>query len=136
MSDTTIIRALLIANPELRAMVPPERIFFGEIAQGAALPALAVSTISSIERKRVADRGAAVLMTARTQVTVAAKSYLDQKALITLVGRAIRGGPRQVAGVDVKDVQRDIVGPDLKNEAATIFMQTRDFKVVYNAPLL
>lgn len=135
MSDTTIIRALLIANAQLAALVPPARVFFGVIKQGEALPAIAISTISSIEHQRVADKGGVTLITTRTQVTVQAKSYAVQRQVLDLVGRAIKGGRRTVAGLLVANIRRDIVGPDLLDDAAGLFMQTQDFRVMYYKPL-
>lgn len=135
MSDTKIIRALLVASEALSALVPPKRVFFGLIKQGEVLPAIALNTISSIERERVEDIGAFALTTSRTQVTVQAKSYADQVEVIRLIGLAIRGGRREVAGLLVADIRRDIIGPDMRDDDATIFMQTYDFRVIYNKPL-
>ena len=36
-----------------------------------------------------------------------------------------------VAGVEVRSVMRDVVGPDMVDDGAGIYQQSRDFKVVY-----
>ncbi len=135
MSDTTILRALLVANAPLTAVVAPEKIFFGAVKQGTVLPALVLSTISIVERKRVRDDGAFALVTSRTQVTVKAKSYAEQKEVLRLLGLAVKGGRRVVAGVLVANAERDIVGPDQSDGDAGIFEQTQDFRLTYYQPL-
>ncbi len=135
MSDATILRALLVANAPLAAVVAPEKIFFGAVKQGTVLPALVLNTISSVERKRVRDEGAFSLVTSRTQVTVKAKSYAEQKEVLRLLGLAVKGGRRVVAGVLVANAERDIVGPDLSDGDAGIFEQTQDFRLIYYQPL-
>lgn len=131
MSDTSIIRALLASNATLAALVPAERIRTGTIPQGIALPAILISTVSSNERHRVADNCEPILITARTEVTVLAKNYMDQRKVIDLVGKAIRGGRRMVGGVLVANIRTDIVGPDMHDKPLDIYMQSRDFQVVY-----
>lgn len=135
MSDVKIVRALLAANAALTAVVPGLRIFAGRIPQGAALPAICVNTVSSVERHRVKDAGGVILVTSRTQVTVQSTSYPVQKDVIRLIGLAIKGGRRVVGGVTVADIQRDIVGPDLSDPATELYQQSRDFRVKYFQPL-
>lgn len=135
MSDVKVIRALLVAHAPLVALVPAARIMAGTVPQGTSLPALSINTISNVERQKVADDGTHTLMTSRTQVTVHAKSYPEQKALLKLVGQAITGGRRPVADVLVANVLRDVIGPDLSDPVVGTFEQTRDFRVVYYEPL-
>ncbi|MRW85410.1 DUF3168 domain-containing protein [Pseudoduganella sp. FT26W] len=134
MSDTAVIRTVLVADATLTALVPANRIVVGEIQQAETLPAISIETISSSERKRVADLPGAVLMSARTQVTVLAASYADQRRILDAVANAIKGGRRRVAGVLVASIRRDIVGPDLRDGALGLYMQSRDFQVVYYRP--
>lgn len=135
MSDVKVIRALLVAHAPLVALVPAARIFSGTVPQNTTLPALSINSISNVERQKVADDSTRTMMRSRTQVTVHAKSYPEQKALIQLVGQAIKGGRRTVAGVLVANVLRDVIGPDLGDPAVGTFEQTRDFRVVYYEPL-
>lgn len=131
MSDTAIIRTLLAGNAALTALVPADRIRVGTIPQATALPAILVSTVSSNDRHRVADNSEPILITARTEVTVLAKNYADQRNAIDLIGKAIRGGRRMVGGVLVANIRPDIVGPDMHDKPLDIYMQSRDFQVVY-----
>ncbi|ATQ78622.1 hypothetical protein CR152_31965 [Massilia violaceinigra] len=134
MSDWKIIRALLAADAPLAAVVGP-RIVAGTLKSTVVLPALSIQSISNVPHARVADTATTVLTTSRTQVTVHAKNIVQQAEIIRLVGSAIRGGRREVAGIMVADIQRDLIGPDMSNENAGIFEQTRDFRIKYYDPI-
>ncbi|ATQ75088.1 hypothetical protein CR152_11560 [Massilia violaceinigra] len=134
MSDWKIIRALLAADAPLAAVVGA-RIVAGTLKSTVILPALSIQSVSNIPHGRVADTATTVLTTSRTQVTVHAKNIGQQAEIIRLVGSAIRGGRRVVAGILVAGIQRDIIGPDLSDENAGIFEQTRDFRVTYFDPI-
>ncbi len=131
MSDWKIIRALLVAHDPLIAVVPSNKIVAGDLPQSTVLPAISIQSISNIEQSKVSDTSSTVLMFARVQVTVHASSLKQQAEVLALVGRAIRGGRRIVAEVQVVDIQRDLIGPDMSDSAAGIFEQTRDFRVKY-----
>ncbi|OFJ47847.1 hypothetical protein BA896_001350 [Janthinobacterium lividum] len=68
----------------------------------------------------------AVQVTARVQVTVHASTYPEQKAVL----QAARLGPGAhtgtVAGIEVRSVMRDVVGPDMGDSDADIYQQSRD----------
>jgi hypothetical protein len=134
MSDVKVIVALLLADAAVRSMVRDE-IHPGVVPQGTVLPAIAINSISNFELGKIKDAGNYILKRSRTQVTVETKSYEDQKTLLRLVSLAIRDGKRQVAGVLVNSIARDTEGPDMRNDDAGIFMQSRDFRVTYNEPL-
>lgn len=131
MSAIRVIRALLIAHSPVVALVLPERIVAGELVQGTPLPAISLTEISRVEMPTASLAQRAVQVTARVQVTVHAQSYEQQK----LVLQAAKLGPGahtgMVDGVQVRSVLRDVVGPDMKDAAASIYEQSRDFKVVF-----
>ena len=132
MSATAIMRALLLAHAPLTALVPAARIVNGDVPAGS-LPAIGVREISSIERDSVARAGNSVI-TARVQVTVYATCYTEQVAILKAAKLAPGTHTGVVAGYEVRSVLRDIVGPDLGNDAAQTFEQSRDFKVTYVEP--
>lgn len=131
MSAVKVIRALLVAHAPVLALVPPARIVAGTVLQGTALPAIGLTEISRVELPTVSRGQRAVQVTARVQVTVHASTYPDQKAVLqaTKLGPGTHTGT--VAGVAVRTVMRDVVGPDMTDDAADIYQQSRDFKVVY-----
>ena len=130
MSAVKVIRALLLAHAPVTALAG-DKIFAGVIPQATVLPAIGIKEISRIEKKTVGLNGPTVLMTARIQVTVLAKSYPDQKVLL----QASKLGPGAhtgvIAGVAVRSITRESVGPDLSDEEIGVFEQSRDFKVTY-----
>ncbi|PHV13895.1 hypothetical protein CSQ90_26030 [Janthinobacterium sp. BJB303] len=131
MSAIKVIRALLVAHAPVLALVPATRIVAGTVPQGTPLPAIGLTEISRVEMPTASLAQRAVQVTARVQVTVHAGTYTEQKAVL----QAARLGPGAhtgtIDGVAVRSVVRDAVGPDLKDEAASIFEQCRDFKVVF-----
>ncbi|MEO7494719.1 MAG: hypothetical protein ABIT83_17535 [Massilia sp.] len=132
MSAVAIMRALLVAHAPLTDLVPIDRIEAGDVSKGS-LPAIGIKEISGIEQDTVA-RASNTLVTARVQVTVYATSYPQQKAILKaakLGGGVFTGS---VAGYSVRSVLRDLIGPDLSDNAAGTFEQSRDFKVAFIEP--
>lgn len=131
MSAIKVIRALLVAHAPVLALVPAVRIVAGTVPQGMPLPAIGLSEISRVELPTVSLGQRAVQVTARVQVTVHARAYPEQKAVL----QAARLGPGThtgtVDGVEVRSVMRDVVGPDMTDDEADIYQQSRDFKVVF-----
>lgn len=134
MSAVKVIRALLQAHPAVVVLVPLERVFAGTVPQESELPAIGVKEIGRNEFATVARAEKRALVRSRVQVTVYAKSYPEQKAalLAAKLGPGVHAGV--VAGVAVRSVVRGEVGPDLSEEDAEIFEQSRDFIVSYIEP--
>ncbi len=131
MSDVKAVRYLLAHDSALLAAVPEAKIMAGAIPLGTELPAICVNHISTMERNTVSMTDAGVMATARVQVTVQAKTYPDQKAILDLVRKALPNMRGSVNGVAVDSILPDIVGPDLRDDEAVIFMQSRDFIVKF-----
>lgn len=131
MSAVKVIRYLLANNANLTAVVPAARIMAGEIPLNAVLPAIAVNEISTVERSTVAMNAATVLATSRVQVTVMSKTYDEQKSILALVRKACPVSRGTVNGVAVDSIIPDIAGPDLRDDDARIFFQSRDFIVKF-----
>ena len=133
MSAVKVIRALLLAHSPVTELVAAGRIIAGDVPAGA-LPAIGIKEISSIEADTVSRSGNA-LVTSRVQVTVYATSYPQQKALLKAakLGAGVFSG--DVAGVAVRSVLRDAVGPDMGSAEGGTFEQSRDFKVTFIEPV-
>jgi hypothetical protein len=134
MSAVKVMRALLQANSAVVALVPLERVDAGTVPQESELPAIGIKEIGRNEFATVARAEKRVLVRSRVQVTVYAKSYPEQKAVLLAakLGPGVHTGV--VAGVTVRSVVRGEVGPDLSEEDAGIFEQSRDFIVSYIEP--
>ena len=131
MSDVTVVRYLLANNAALIASVPATNIMAGKIPQGTVLPAISVMHVSTVRRNTV-TKEAQVLCTSRVQVTVMAKTYPSQKALLRLVREALPRTRGTVNGVEVDDILPDIEGPDFGDDTdASICMQSQDFIVTH-----
>lgn len=132
MSAVAIMRALLVADAALTALVPVARIVAGDVPEGS-LPAIGIREISGIEQDTVSRSGNS-LITARVQVTVYATSYPQQKAVLksAKLGAGVFTG--QIAGYAVRSVLRDSVGPDMGDPQIPSFEQSRDFKVTFIEP--
>lgn len=129
MDGVAVMRALLLAHPPLTALVG-DRIVAGDVQQSSPLPAVGISEVTRTESSTVAREDGA-LVTARIQITVHAKSYPEQKAVLraTKLGPGVHTGA--IAGAAVRSVLPDTVGPDLSDEATGIFQQSRDYRVTY-----
>jgi hypothetical protein len=134
MSAVKVIRALLQSHPAVVALLPLERVVAGTVPQESELPAIGIREIGRNEFSTVARAENRVLVRSRVQVTVYAKSYPEQKAVLLAakLGPGVHTGV--VAGVTVRSVVRGVVGPDLSEEDAGIFEQSRDFFVSYIEP--
>lgn len=129
MNAVVVMRALLLAHAPLTALVG-DKIYAGDVDIDL-VPAVGIKEISRVEQSTVANDGPATLVTARIQVTVYGESYPNQKALLLAakLGAGVHTG--EIAGVAVRSVLRDMVGPDLGDKAAGTYEQSRDFKVTY-----
>ncbi|QIL71668.1 DUF3168 domain-containing protein [Diaphorobacter sp. HDW4B] len=122
-----VIMALLKVDAALVALLPVECMFFGDIPQTASFPALACTNISDVDEHAIS--GNVMLQTARVQVTVAAKDYPTKERLIGAVRGACDNKRGLIAGITVRNVRSDGIGPDLDNKDAGIFGRTIDFLV-------
>lgn len=130
MSAIKIIRALLVADATLAALVPASRVVAGIPAQSMALPLIALTEISRVDRNLV--KGSATSRsTSRVQVTVMATSYPAQKTLLAAVRHAARDKVGELSGLSNVAVQLDGTGPDFMDTATSIHQQGQDFRVSF-----
>lgn len=132
MSAVKAIRALLVANAPMIALVPATKIVAGVVPQATVLPAISIMHISTVEMAAIDAQADFALATSRVQVTAMAKDYPTIKTLIGVVRKACNYQRGTIAGVSVVSIVRDTVGPDFTNDDATIYYQTIDFKVTYH----
>lgn len=134
MSAVVVMMKLLQAYQPLLALIPASRVFAGTIAQEETLPAISVREISRNEFPTVSQAEASSLIQARIQVTVHARDYRTMKAVLLAakLGSGVHTGV--IGGIRVRSVRRDDVGPDLSDDAAGIYRQSRDFMVRYIEP--
>lgn len=131
MSSVDVVRALLMAHAPVRVLVDAKNIVLGTVPQRVELPAVGIREISRVEMGTVSLSQAAVLVRARVQVTVLANTYDSQKALLQAVKLGPGAHTGEIAGITVRSVIREQVGPDISDDDASIYQQSRDFLVTY-----
>ena len=134
MSGVKVIRALLVADTALLAVVPAARVIAGVLPQGTALPAVALTEVSTAEVSRIDAQAVYALVECCVQITIFVADYPQQKQLLDLVRKACNYKRGTVAGVVVSSVRRESNGPDFNDPAAGFYMQSIDFKVIYHEP--
>lgn len=134
MSAVAVMVALLRAHQPLTALVPAASIMAGTVPQKDPLPAIGVTEVSRNEFPTVSRAEKSTLVRARVQVTVHAKNYPSQKALVLAAKLSMGVSSGVIAGVKVRSVLRLDVGPDFSNDDAAIYQQSRDFMVTYIEP--
>lgn len=129
MSGVAVVRYLLANAAGVTALVPATRIMAGTLPLNTALPALAVAQVSGVHRLTLGMVETGMLRTERVQVTVLAKTYASQKAVLAAVLAACPNQRGTVNGVALDSVLPDGEGPDLFDADATICEQSIDFIV-------
>ena len=130
MSAEKVINALLNADVAIGALVAG-RIYPGTVPLNAAMPVLAFNHISTVNKTMVSMAERDALMVSRIQVTAMAKSYPAVKALLAAVSKACDQKRGTIAGILVSSVIGDATGPDMRDDDATLYMQSADFKVTW-----
>lgn len=133
MDAVAVMRALLLAHAPLTDLVGV-RIIAGTVPAGTDLPAVGIKEISRVEMDTVSRDAAAMLVASRVQVTAFAGSYPAMKAVLLAAKLGAGTFTGTIAGVEVRSVLRDGVGPDIADDAPGLCEQARDFKVAYIEP--
>ena len=131
MNGVIAVRSLLVGDLRVTALVPPERIAAGTLPQGTTLPAIALMSISSVDRN-IPSPGPKRRVTERVQVTVLARAYPEAKTIIAAIRAAAADQMPVIAGLTDVTVHTDSAGPDFLDEETGILMQTQDFRVSFN----
>lgn len=131
MSGVAVARYILANAAGVLALVPAARISAGVLPINTALPAISVTQISGTERWTVAMTEASRYKVERVQVTVLAKTYPSQKAVLTAIRAALYSRAGTVNGVKVDSILPAGEGPDLHDADAQIHEQSQDFFVRY-----
>jgi hypothetical protein len=131
MSGVAIVRALLVADPKVTAVVPAARIVSGILRQGAILPAVSVHKIYGSEENTIARNYGGRMIRHRVQVTVMAKDYPTMEKLMKAasLGPGIHTGA--IVGFNVRSVIPWGENPEIPPGDDGIYEQSRDFMVTF-----
>lgn len=134
MSDgVAALQQQFTGNAALLALVPEERIGAGVFPQGTALPYVSLSLVSSVDRN-LPSPGVKRRVQDRVQATVAASDYEQLREVMKAVKDAAADSAPAVDGISEVTIHSLGAGPDFMDEAATIYLGSRDFRVWYNEP--
>lgn len=131
MTGGNIVGTLLREDAPLAALVAAASIKLGRLPDEAALPALLVRVVSSVEQQPL-KRGGFVRTIDRVSVTVRARDYREQVAVMKLVVSACAGKVGDLAGARRCSILTAGAGPDLNGPGNT-FERTQDFRVSHDA---
>lgn len=130
MDGVAVIRELLVGNAALLALVPDEQIVGGVLPANTPLNAIAINTVSTVDRNILAPR-ATRHVRERIRVTYVAADYPALKAVRRTAKRACADFIGSAAGLEAVTVQTDGAGPDFMDEQASLHMSTQDFMVAF-----
>lgn len=131
MNGVAAIRQLLANDGPVTALVPDDRISAGVLPLNIELPAIAITSVSSVDRN-ILQPGANRRVTERVQVTGYGANYPQMKVLMQAVKRAAADQMPTVDGITDVVVHTDSAGPDLTDEEAKLYLGTQDFRVSFN----
>jgi len=134
MNGVVAVRSLLVANAPLIALVPQGRIMAGSLPPGSDLPAIALMSVSGVDRNLLHPVGHR-RVSERVQVTGLAATYPAAKALMKAVRSAVLDQMPSVSGIDHVVVHSDAAGPDFVDPETGIFILTQDLAVSFNETL-
>ncbi len=126
------LRAVLVADAELIALVPASRIIAGVLPKKIALPAISITSISRIDDQPLAREDVRAIWE-RGQLMIAAKTYPEQKAVEKAARRALdyQLDP-SVPGISDVTIIAEGAGPDIFSDDTSIYLGTQDYGVSYN----
>jgi hypothetical protein len=141
-SGVAVIRHLLANAAAVTAVVPAARITAGDLPINTTMPAIAVTQISSMPRLTIAMTEPNRLHTDRVQVSVlfkgsagtpAGDGYPGVRSLLVKVLAACPNQNGTINGIAVDSILPDIEGPDLQDDATSLFSCSRDFIVKWRS---
>lgn len=142
MSGVAVIRYLLANHAGVQVVIPASRIMAGVLPLNTAMPALAVSQISSVPFNLLRSNEPNKMHSDRVQVTAlfkgptgtpAGTGYPGLKAMLKLVLVACPSQRGTVNGVVVDSITPDMEGPDFYDDVAQMHSCSRDFVVKWIA---
>jgi len=137
MSGVAVIRALIVANSSVTAVVPATRIRTGDLPNNTVIPAISIKQISSMPYNLIKTNETNKMHRDRVQVTVYRNAdgtddgYPGLKTLLDLILTACASQRATVASIAVDSVQPGHEGPDLYVQDTDIVTRSRDFVVTY-----
>lgn len=131
MSATVVIRHLLVGNTQVAALVPTGRIRLGILPLGTELPAIGITSVSGVPHNTLSMAEPQRLVRERVQVNVYAQGYPELDQIMAIVAQAVKNRFDTIAGLKVRSIVPNTIGPDLEYIDPVIFTRSMDFHVSY-----
>lgn len=133
MSGAAVVRAVLVANGALTALVPATKIIADEIApQGTALPFILLQQISGVDFKPV-TLGATIHTRKRVQVEIHATTAPQRLAIKQALRSCLLSDQRPtVAGYNLVTLHTEGEGPDFTSDDPFMRIGEQDVLVTYS----
>ncbi len=125
-----VIYTLLGADVGVIALVGA-KVYPSRIPQNTVMPAIVYEAISGHEITPIDAQAGYQLMRTRIQVTAMGKNYADVKNVIEAARVACLYKSGTIGGVKVLSITRDGMGPDLRDDALALYIQSIDFMVTH-----
>ena len=131
MDGVAAVRAVLTVDAGLTTLVPAANIISGPASLGTLLPFVMLESVSKNDRNIPAPGGQRHV-TERVQVTVVARDYPQQKAVLRAVRRAAADQLYPVVtGISGVTIHTDSAGPDFFDDVYSGWRGSQDFRVGY-----
>ena len=125
-----VIKTLLLGDAGVMALVGG-RVSPSRMPQNTPMPAIVYEFISGTELSPIDAQAGFQIMRSRVQVTAMGKNYADVKNVIEAVRMSCLYKSGVIAGVKVLAITRDLMGPDLRDDDLTLYIQSIDFLVTH-----
>ena len=125
-----VIIGLLNGSSAITTLVS-NRIYLARMAQNDPYPAIVVEVVSGTLVQPINAQAGMQLMQTRVQVTALSRSGDDVKNLLDYARIACEFQSGVLSGVTVQAIYRDSIGPDMKNDDMSVFMQSHDYMVTH-----
>ena len=125
-----VIYTLITGAAPVTALIG-SRIYPSRLPQNTAMPAIAYQLISGVELDPIDAQAGYQIMRSRVQVTAMGKNYSDVKNILEAVRIACNYKSGLIGGYQVLSITRDSIGPDLRDDDLSIYIQSIDFMVMH-----
>lgn len=131
MNGIVALRAVLIADATLTALVPAERIAAGILPLNTAAPFIQLTSIS-VNDLNIPSPGLTRFVTERVQVSVIAANDDSLRAVFAAMKSAAADQINPVvSGISGVTIHTAGAGPDIVSEEASLYQKNLDFMVRY-----
>lgn len=125
-----VIYALLSADTGVIASVGT-RVYPSRVPQNNAMPSIAYQVVSGNELTPFDAQAGYQVVQTRVQITAMAKNYTECKAVLESVRKALLYKSGVIAAVKVLSILRGGIGPDLREDDTSLYVQSTDYIVTH-----